>query len=160
MTTKFGLLMIFANSLDPGQAWHSQGTKIFLYCPWPVGCVTYNFHSSCKHMLLSFKSVCNKNIRYVIWLPQVILPKALILQDECFGGNYSSFLVFTCNYKRTSGIFVPWNFLKNGDFDLPSNCLTLLVLVKDFFFLKSWIEKKNQQVTSYPAFKEINIYTN
>ena len=39
---------------------------------------------------------------------RVILPKALVLQDECFGKNYSSFLDFTRNYKRTSGIFVPW----------------------------------------------------
>ena len=51
-----------------------------------------------------------KNSRewYVIWLPRVIPPKALILQDECFGKNYSSFLDFTCNNEQTSGIFVPW----------------------------------------------------
>ena len=34
-------------------------------------------------------------------------PKALVLQDECFGKNYSSILDFTRNYERTSGIFVP-----------------------------------------------------
>ena len=71
----------------------------------------YNFHLSCKHMLLSFKSVCNKeHIRekyVIIQLSQVILPKALVLQDECFGKNYSFFLDFTHNYKRTSGVFVP-----------------------------------------------------
>ena len=39
-------------------------------------------------------------------LPQVILPKALVLQDECFGKNYSSFLDFTRNYEPPSGIFV------------------------------------------------------
>ena len=63
-------------------------------------------------MHLSFKSTCNKDHKgvYVIWLPQEILPKALVLQDECFGKNYSSFLDFTSNYKRTSGIFVPWLF--------------------------------------------------
>ena len=33
-----------------------QGTKIFQYCTCPAGQVTYNFHSSCKHMHLSFKS--------------------------------------------------------------------------------------------------------
>ena len=38
---------------------------------------------------------------------QVILTKALILQDECFGKNFLSFLDFTRNYKRKSGIFVP-----------------------------------------------------
>ena len=32
-----------------------QGTKIFQYCTCPAGRVTYNFHSSCKHMHLSFK---------------------------------------------------------------------------------------------------------
>ena len=87
-----------------------QGTKIFQYCTCPAGRVTYNFHLSCKHMHLSFKSVCNKNTRelYVIWLPRVILPKALVLQVECFWKNYSSFVDFTRNYERTSGIFVPW----------------------------------------------------
>ena len=40
-----------------------QETKIFQYCTCPAGRVTYNFHSSCNHMHLSFKSVCNKNIR-------------------------------------------------------------------------------------------------
>ena len=34
-------------------------------------------------------------------------PVALILQNECFGKNYLSFLDYTCNYKRTSEIFVP-----------------------------------------------------
>ena len=62
---KSGLLMTFANSLNPDQARHSLGTKIFQYCTCPAGRVTYNFHSSCKHMHLSFKSVCNKehNVR-------------------------------------------------------------------------------------------------
>ena len=36
------------------------------------------------------------------WLPWVILPK-----DECFEKNYSSFLDFTRNYERMSGIYVP-----------------------------------------------------
>ena len=36
-----------------------QGTKIFQYCTCPAGWVTYSFHLSCKHMHLSFKSVCN-----------------------------------------------------------------------------------------------------
>ena len=34
-----------------------QGTKIFQYSTCPAGRVTYNFHSSCKHMHLSFKSL-------------------------------------------------------------------------------------------------------
>ena len=37
-----------------------QGTKIFKYCTYPAGRVTYNFHLSCKRMHMSFKSVCNK----------------------------------------------------------------------------------------------------
>ena len=88
-----------------------QGTKIFQYCTCPTGRVTYNFHSSCKHKRLSFKSVCNKEHKGVIRLPGVILPKALVLQDECFGKNYSFLLDFTCNYEQTSGIFVPCIFL-------------------------------------------------
>ena len=38
----------------------SQGTKKIQYRTCPAGLVTYNFHSSCKHMHLSFKSICNK----------------------------------------------------------------------------------------------------
>ena len=55
------------------------------------------------------KAYAIKNIReqYAIWLPGVILPKALILQDEYFGKNYSSFLDFTRKFEQTSGIFVP-----------------------------------------------------
>ena len=43
-----------------------QGTKIFKYCTCSSGRVTYNFHSFCKHMHLSFKSVCNKEHKGVI----------------------------------------------------------------------------------------------
>ena len=42
--------------------------------------------------------------------PQVILPKALVLQDECFEKYYWSFLDFTFNYEWTSGIFVPCSY--------------------------------------------------
>ena len=48
---------------------HIQGTKIFQYCTnvtCPAGRVTYNFHLSCKHMHLSFKSVCIKEHKEVI----------------------------------------------------------------------------------------------
>ena len=44
---------------------------------------------------------------YVIRHPRVILPKALVLQGECFGKNYSSFPDFTRNYEQTSGIYSP-----------------------------------------------------
>ena len=39
-------------------------------------------------------------------------PSSNSSQDECFGKNYSSFLDFTRNYKRTSGFFVPWIVLQ------------------------------------------------
>ena len=86
-----------------------QGTKIFQHCTCPAGRVTYNFHSSSNTWTCLLKVYAIKNIRewYAIWLPWVILPKALVLQDECFWENYSSVLDFTRNYKRTSGIFVP-----------------------------------------------------
>ena len=73
------------------------GTKIVQYCTCPAGRVTYNFHSSCKHMHLSFKSVCNKGHKRVIC--------------NTTSSNYSSFLDFTRNYERTSGIFVPPNLI-------------------------------------------------
>ena len=59
-----------------------------------------------KH--LSFKGVCNKEHKGVI-------------QDECFMKNYSSFLDFTGNYERMSGIFVP--------------CRTFVKSVLQVFFL-------------------------
>ena len=43
-----------------------QGTKIFQYCTFPAGLKTYNFHSSFKHMHLSFKSICNKEHKGVM----------------------------------------------------------------------------------------------
>ena len=43
-----------------------QGTKFFQYCTCPAGRVTYNFHSYCKQMHLSFKTVCNKEHKGVI----------------------------------------------------------------------------------------------
>ena len=46
--------------------WVMSGDKIFQYCTCPAGRVTYNFHLSCKHMYLSFKSICNKEHKGVI----------------------------------------------------------------------------------------------
>ena len=43
-----------------------QGTNIFQYSTCPAGRVTYNFHSSCKHMHLSLKSICHKEHKGVI----------------------------------------------------------------------------------------------
>ena len=41
--------------------------KKIKYYTCPVGQVTYNFHLSFKHVLLSFKSVCNKEQKGVIY---------------------------------------------------------------------------------------------
>ena len=41
-------------------------TKRFKCCTCPAGRLTYNFHSSCKHMHQSLKSVCNKEHKGVI----------------------------------------------------------------------------------------------
>ena len=79
-----------------------QGTKIFQYCTCPAGRKTYNFHSSCKHMHLSFKSVCNKEHK------RVICNMTSSSNSSQIGKNYLPFLDFTRNYERTSGIFVPW----------------------------------------------------
>ena len=85
----------------------SRGTKIFQYCTCPAGLEAYNFHSSCKQMQLSFKSVFNKEhkgvickmtsssnssqstrpVGRVLWeelLEEVILH----MYDECYGKNY------------------------------------------------------------------------
>ena len=97
-----------------------QGTRILQYCTCPAGRVTYNFHLSWKHMHVSFKSVCNKEHKGVIWLHRVILPKALVLQGECFGKYYSSFPDFTRYSERTSGIFVPCKAISKVRED---NCL-------------------------------------
>ena len=43
-----------------------QGTKIFQYSSCPAGRVTYNFHSPCKHMHSSFKTICYKEHKGVI----------------------------------------------------------------------------------------------
>ena len=79
-----------------------QGTKIFQYYTSPVGPVTYNFHSSCKHMHLPFKSVCNKEHK------GVILNMTPMSNSSCrtsaLGKFTRFFLDFTQNYKRTSGI--------------------------------------------------------
>ena len=85
-----------------------QRTKIFQYCTGPAGRVTYNFHSSCKHMHLSFTRVCNKEHKGFICnmtlsnSSQSTRPTGRVLWK-----NYLSFLDFTGNYEQMSGIFVP-----------------------------------------------------
>ena len=82
---------------------YSQGTKIFQYCNCPAGQVTNNFHSSCKHMHLSFKSTCNKEHKVVIC--------NMTSKSTC-----PIFLYFTCNYKLKLRAD-KWNF-----------CLLILIL--------------------------------
>ena len=71
--------------------------------------MTNNFHSSCKHMHLSFKSVCNKEHKGVICsmtsstnYSQITHPTGQVLWKELL-----VILDFTRNYERTRGIFVP-----------------------------------------------------
>ena len=87
-----------------------QGTKIFQYSTCPAGRVTYKFHLSCKHMYLSFKRVCNKEHKGVICNMTSLsnYSQSTHPTGRVFEKNYSSFLDFTRNYERTSGIFVPW----------------------------------------------------
>ena len=75
------------------------------------GCASFDNHIP-RDYIFDYHSPRECNI-YIICLPRVILPNALILQDECVGKNYSSFLDFTRNYERTSGIFAPGNVLTN-----------------------------------------------
>ena len=84
----------------------------------------------------SVKAIQNIRELYVIWLPQVILPNALVLKDECFGKNYSSFLDFTRNYEWTSGIFVPCTetiCFQEGKIDDKSDFMACLF---SFWFLQ------------------------
>ena len=53
---------ILSQSMTVNKMMHS-GTKIFQYCTCPAGRVTYNSHSSCKHILCSLKEYAIKNIR-------------------------------------------------------------------------------------------------
>ena len=77
-----------------------HGTKIFKYCTCPAGRVTYNFHSSCKHMHLSFKSVCNKENKGVICnrTSSSSSSQSTHPTGQVLGKNYLSYLDSTCNY--------------------------------------------------------------
>ena len=44
----------------------AQGTELSQYCTCPARRVICNMHVSCKHMRLSFESVCNKEHKGVI----------------------------------------------------------------------------------------------
>ena len=85
------------------------GIKIFQYCTGPAGQVTYNFHSSCKHMHLSFRSICIKEHKGVIRNKIALSNSSQSTHPtgRVLGKNYSSFLDFTRISKRTSGILAP-----------------------------------------------------
>ena len=71
-----------------------QGTKIFQYSTWPAERVTYNFHWSCKHKhLMSFKSVCIKEHKGVIWLHKVILPQHSSCRRSALGRSTRPYLI-------------------------------------------------------------------
>ena len=118
---------------DPG-ALHV--TKIFQYCTCPAAQVTYNFHSSCKPMHLSFKSVCNKEHKGVICNMTSLSNSSQSTHPtgQVLGKNYSSFLYFIHYYERTSGIFVPCPLLiqftsENELTGLNNNLLKMHIIV-------------------------------
>ena len=43
-------------AVTPSASSYLQGTKMFQYCTCPAGQVTYNFHSSCKHITCPLKA--------------------------------------------------------------------------------------------------------
>ena len=63
--------------------------------------MTYNFHSSCKHMHLSFKMKCNKEHKGVICNTTSLSYSSQSTRP--FGKNYSSFLDFTGVYNNRNG---------------------------------------------------------
>ena len=79
-------------------------TNIFPYCTCPAGRVTYNFHSSCKHLHLYFKRVCNKEHKGGI--SNMTSSSNSSQSTRHVGMNYSAFLDFISNYEWMSGIFV------------------------------------------------------
>ena len=109
----------------------------------------YNFHPSCKQMHLSFKSICNKEHKGVICNTtspsnpsQSTCPTGRVL-----GKNYSSFLDFTRNYERMSGIFVACKYLLT--LCMLVTCHRLLTLAKIILFKKTqtvWIQIRVQTV--------------
>ena len=86
-----------------------QGTTIFQYCTCPAGRVTYKFNSSCKHMHLTFKSVCNKEHKGVTcnMTSSSNSSQSTCPAGQVLGKNYSSILDFTRKYERTIEMFVP-----------------------------------------------------
>ena len=118
-----------------------RGQKYLKKCTCPAGRLTYNFHSSCKHMHMSFKSVCNKEQKGVICnmtsssnSSQSTRPVGQVL-----GKNYLSFLDFTCNYKRTSGICVPWH-----------TCHTIFKFFQMFFSLFRCLPLSENSLNTFP----------
>ena len=86
---------------------YSQGTKIFQYCNCPAGQVTYNFHSSCKHMHLSFKSTYNKEHKRVICSMTSWSNCRTSALGRITHSFYISLVITSQNNERTSGILSP-----------------------------------------------------
>ena len=75
--------------LPQGNLGALAGNTNISYCTCPAGPVTYNIHSSCKHMHFSFKSVCNKEHKGVTYQmtsasysSQSTCPTGLVLWEE------------------------------------------------------------------------------
>ena len=91
---------------------YMEGTKIFKYCTCPVGRVTYNFHSSCKHMHMSFKSISNKEHKCNTTSSsnsfESTLPVHSSYRTSALGRIACSFLIsLLITQGLVSGIFVP-----------------------------------------------------
>ena len=96
---------IKALQLDLGQQipfQQAQGTNIFQYCTCPAGRVTYNFHSSFKHMHLSFKSVCNREHKGVICNKTYKVPyiTAKMIFTQLFSERSASHIMTTVNTQK------------------------------------------------------------
>ena len=108
-----------------------QGTKIFQYCTCPEGQVSYNFHSSCKNMHLSFKKVCNQEHMGVIYnmtsssnSSQSTLPTVQV----CFGKN--TVLVLSKMHSKLQADewnFVPWIYTHGCTSEVWLNSIIIIL---------------------------------
>ena len=90
--------------------------------------MTYNFHSPCKHMHLSFNkehkgAICNMTSSSNS--SQSTRPLGQVLWE-----NYLSCLDFTRNYELMSGIFVPFTVTMLSNQTLPSKSKCIRTFVK------------------------------
>ena len=135
----------------------TQGTKIFQYCTCPAGRVTYNFHLPCKHMHLSFKSICNKEHKGVICnmtsssnFPLSTRPTGRVLWEELL-----VFLDFTHNNQRTNGIFDPCHPSFETLFSYQGNTVYYSVYYKSSSDVFN--EKKKKKIT-FLTIQDVKLY--